>query len=395
MKIVQTVPEIVQTPPKMVQPPIKIMQTQNPSIDCNRMFIYLLKGFGAKKANMYQCMTKKGGNSMFLNERSIPLSLQQIIVVRSRIEKSHHKQPLLEKSELKSWAGYHGERAVDKQLERFANDKYTIFRDLNLQTKDKFQIDTFLYTAYYGLILEIKNILGTLYFDKFSKQVIRTYKGEREGFSNPMLQAQMQQYHIQDWLKKHKLPPIPIEWLVVFSNPATILETTPGNEQIFQKVIHANLLLEKLQKLKEKYTTSVIDLSASKRLNRLLLKENTPHLTNILQKYEIPKSDTKTGVRCPLCNYVPMIRVSANWLCLNCNHYSKNAHIASLYDYFLLNQSNITNRQCREFLHIPTRSVALRLLSDLPMIGTKGGSSYQLSGLIQNPNEYFLMPKNK
>lgn len=334
---------------------------------------------------------------MFLNERTIPLNLQQIIAVRSRILKNHSKQPRLEKSELKSWAGFHGERTVDRLLEKFANDKYTIITDLNLQAKknDPFQIDTFLYTSYFGLILEIKNILGTLYFDKYSKQMIRTWNGEREGFPNPMLQAQMHQYHFQAWLNNHKVPPIPIVWLVVFSNPATILETTPGNEHIFQKVIHTSLLLEKLLELEAKYTTSILDKSDSKRLNRFLLKENTPHLTNILQKYEIPQIDIKTGVRCAICNYVPMLRVPANWFCPNCNHYSKNAHIASLYDYFLINQSTITNSQCREFLHIPTRSIALGLLSDLPLIGTKGGSTYQLSELIKNPNEYFLLPKSK
>ncbi|MDP4157541.1 MAG: hypothetical protein Q8929_18090, partial [Bacillota bacterium] len=191
------------------------------------------------------------------------------------------------------------------------------------------------------------------------------------------------------------IPPIPIEWLVVFSNPATILETTPGNEQIFQKIIHVNLLKEKLLELEAKYTTSIINKSDSKRLNRLLLKENTPYLTNILQKYEIPQIDIKTGTRCAICNFVPMLRVPANWFCPNCNHYSKNAHIASLYDYFLINQSTITNRQCREFLHIPTRSIALGLLSGLPLIGTKGGSAYELSGLLRSPNEYFLLPKNK
>jgi hypothetical protein len=334
---------------------------------------------------------------MFLNERPIPIHLQQIIVVRSRIPKGHSKQPILERSELKRWAGYHGERTVDRQLERFANDRYTIITDLNLQAKENapFQIDTFLYNSYFGLILEIKNILGTLYFDKYSKQMIRTWKGEREGFQNPMLQAQMHQYHFQAWLNKHKIPPIPIVWLVVFSNPATILETTPGNEQIFQKIIHANLLLEKLLELEAKYTTSITDKPDSKRLNRLLLKENIPHLTNVLQKYEIPHSHVKPGVRCPNCNFVPMIRVSGKWHCPNCKTDSKDAHFPAIYDYFLLNQQTITNRQCRDFLQTPSSRMAREVLSRFPLSGTKRGSTYQLSELIRNPNEYFLLPKNK
>jgi len=333
---------------------------------------------------------------MFLNERPIPLTLQQIIMVRSRIEKKDHKQLLLEKSELKRWAGYHGERTVDRLLKNFANDKYTIITDLNLQAKenDPFQIDTFLYNSNFGLILEIKNILGTLYFDKYSKQMIRTWKGERDGFANPMLEAQMHQYHLQNWLNKHNIPPIPIEWLVVFSNPMTILETTPGNEHIFQKVIHANRLHEKLLELEAKYKKIEIDNSASKRLRKLLLNENIPQLMNILQKFELHQSGIRTGVRCPICDFIPMVRVSTKWHCPNCKIYSKNAHIHSIYDYLLLNQQTITNQQCRDFLHIASRRTIYNYLSELPIIGAKRGI-YQLSELLRNPNAYFLLPKSK
>jgi ribosomal protein L37AE/L43A len=332
---------------------------------------------------------------MFLNERTIPLTLQQIIVVRSRLGKYHSKQPKLEKSEMKRWAGYHGERMVDHYLQRMPDDKFTIFRDLNLQEKERFQIDAFLYNQCFGLILEMKNILGTLYFDKHSKQMIRTWKDEKEGFANPLLQAQMQQVHLQSWLNKHKFPPFPIVWLVVFSSPATILETTPGNEQIFQKIIHANLLQQKLFELEVMYSSEKMNKSDLKKLSRLLLKENTPHLKNILQKYDIPRSEIKTGVRCPACNFVPMQRVSGKWDCPNCHNSSKEAHIQSLYDYLLVNQPTITNRECREFLHTPTRSITLGALSTLPHIGTKRGSTYQLAAMLQNPDDYFLLPKTK
>jgi hypothetical protein len=356
--------------------------------------IKLLAGLFINKANIYQCMTKRRKKYMFLNERPIPLTLQQIIMVRSRLEKNHYKQLLLEKSERKRWAGYHGELSVDKQLARIDNDKYTIFKDLNLQEKDLFQIDTFLYTSYFGLILEIKNILGTLYFDKHSKQMIRTWKGEREGFANPMLQAQMHQYHLQNWLNKHKIPPIPIEWLVVFSNPATILETTPGNEHIFRKVIHAHRLQEKLLELEAKYKAIEIDKSASKKLRKLLLNENIPQLMNILQKFELHKSEIRTGVRCPICDFIPMLRVSSKWHCPNCKIYSKNAHIHSIYDYLLQNQQTITNQQCRDFLHVTSRRTIYNYLSDFPIDGAKRGI-YQLSRLLQDSNSYFLLPKSK
>ncbi|MCQ6279883.1 nuclease-related domain-containing protein [Bacillus sp. EB600] len=332
---------------------------------------------------------------MFLNERAIPVTLQQIITVRSRLQSYHPKQLKLEKSEMKRWAGYHGERTVDKYLRRFAADRFTIVPDLNLVEQEGFQIDTFLYNQCFGLILEIKNILGTVYFDKYSNQMIRIWKGEKDGFSNPILQAQMHKMHLKNWLTKRKFTQIPIEWLVVFSNPATILETTPGNEQIFQSVIHANLLQEKINELEEKYTSTEINKHTSKKLNKLLLEENIPYLSDILQKYELTQADISTGVRCPNCNFVPMLRVSAKWHCPKCKTDSKKAHIPSIYDYLLLNHQTITNHQCRDFLHIPSRRISREVLSDLPLIGTKRGSTYQLTNLLHDSGNNFLLPKNK
>lgn len=331
---------------------------------------------------------------MFLNERTIPITLQQLIAARSRLQRYHAKQTILEKAELKSWAGYHGERTVDKHLQRFATENYDIFRDLNLTEKEPFQIDTYLFNPYFGLILEIKNILGTLYFDKYSNQMIRTYKGEREGFPNPIQQAKLHQYHLQKWFAQHKIPPIPIEWYVVFSNPATILETTPGNEQIFQKVFHANILQEKIIQLETKYTTEKIDKTTLKKLKQLLLKKNAPFMKNILQKYDISHSDIKTGVRCPICDFVAMVRVAGKWYCPNCKTYDKTAHMHSIYDYLLLNQPTMTNQECCDFLHLSSRRTSYNFLSALDLSETKRGC-YQLTSLLQKPNDYFLLPKNK
>lgn len=332
---------------------------------------------------------------MILLKRTIPLTLQQIIVVRSRLNAYHHKQAILEKSEARRWAGYRGELVVDKYLERFATDKFNIFQDLTLAEENEiFQLDTFLFNESFGLILDIKNILGTVYFDKYSKQMIRTYKGEKEGFLNPILQAQIHKMQLQKWLKKHKLPPIPIESLVVFSNPATIIETTPGNEQIFLNVIHANRLHERINELELKYNSPKINKSASKKFSQQLLSGNIPYLINILEKYAILHNEIKLGVRCPICNFVPMMRVSTKWHCPNCKTYSKNAHIPSIYDYLLLNQPTITNQQCREFLNISSPRTIRGFLSKFPMTGSKKGSSYHLMDLLYNSNEHFLLPKN-
>jgi hypothetical protein len=98
----------------------------------------------------------------------------------------------------------------------------------------------------------------------------------------------------------------------------------------------------------------------------------------ILNKYGIKKSDLLTGVCCPDCNYVPLIRVKKKWYCSSCDKFSKDAHINALRDYFLLFDSKITNQQFREFAQIKSHDTAKRLLLsvNLNFSGTKKGRIY-------------------
>lgn len=132
---------------------------------------------------------------------------------------------------------------------------------------------------------------------------------------------------------------------------------------------------------------------ALQKLIELLLAGHSPYLIDILAKYGIPLSDINPGVRCPECNFIPMLRVSANWHCPNCKITSKSAHTNAVYDYLLLNNHSITNKQARDFLQISSRRVARASLSHLPLIRSGRSGRYDLTQQLLDSSAYFLNPK--
>ncbi|MED1098241.1 MULTISPECIES: nuclease-related domain-containing protein [Bacillus] len=79
---------------------------------------------------------------------------------------NHPKIPLITEELKKRTAGYRGETALDFPLSFIAEKDYFIFHDLRLQDSSRyFQMDTLVLSQKFALILEVKNIAGSLYFD--------------------------------------------------------------------------------------------------------------------------------------------------------------------------------------------------------------------------------------
>jgi hypothetical protein len=99
---------------------------------------------------------------------------------------------------------------------------------------------------------------------------------------------------------------------------------------------------------------------------------NTPPTKYLLQNFGIQKSELLTGIHCPACKKLSLIRKKQQWYCPSCHTFSKDAHIDALKDYFFLWDSKITNKQFREFTHLKSADTAKRLLlsSNLNYLGT-------------------------
>jgi hypothetical protein len=228
---------------------------------------------------------------------------------------------------------------------------------------------------------EVKNLSKKLIFNKETNTVTKEFNNEQEGVSNPILQVKRQHLQFVNWLRKLNMFGLPIERAVIISKPTTKVETTSDNQQIFNQLIYAESLLDKLEELEKKYPKPVFSKRKTSQLVDLLLAHHQTPIPDILQTYKLSKNDIKTGVFCHDCETVTMDYYSANWHCPNCGLKSKTAHLPTVDDFFLLMGPTMTRKQFADFTHNKSIFVAgkqLRALN-LPFIGANRGTKYTLS----------------
>ncbi|WP_442597031.1 NERD domain-containing protein [Neobacillus sp. D3-1R] len=320
--------------------------------------------------------------SLFLKERLIPLKILLLEVILRRLPLNHPKRSLIEKELYRRKAGWWGENEVDKKLKLMNHDKYFILADLRLPNGDTFfQIDTLLLTTRFALIIEAKTISGTLYFDLDNHQLIRKNNdGTTEGFGDPVSQARFHQQQLREWLLKHKLPLFPIDFLIIITNPSTIFHLTPPGHPFAKKIQSISGLTWEIDKLEDFYQKEVISEKEIRKIGKALIKDHTPLTSEILQQYDISKSELLTGVQCPDCQSLPLTYHRGKWHCPNCKGAFKDAHLPALQDYALLYKPTITNSEFREFLHIPNPYMATKMLKELDgeVSGINKGRVYHL-----------------
>lgn len=316
---------------------------------------------------------------MNIKPRQIPLIVEEVDAVLSRLPPFHSKRPHLEEEKRNYMSGYNGERQIDYFLDSYINGSPHYYASLRLLQDNKaFQIDTLIVTNYFILIIESKNIRGKLIFEKNSTQVIRELNGTVQGFQNPIVQVARQKKLLNAWLKRHKFPPIPIIDLVGIADRRTIISTTKDNMQIFNKLFYADVIEEEIIQLERMYHQVQLTPKQLQKLKHILLKKHTPAPPSILKKHGITLEELLFGARCPTCGQFHLKRVAKKWYCGKCLSYSTIAHQAGIRDYLLIISERITNKECREFLMIDCPNLAKRLLKkmNLPTTGANKNRLY-------------------
>lgn len=107
-------------------------------------------------------------------ERSDSITLKGLIAAQSRLSSTHPMVSVLDTKQFIIEAGIGGEQRVAEVLGRykfpFRNNK---FHDLSLSSDSYFQIDHLLKTPHFGVILETKNLAGSLEFRDNPPQLIQ------------------------------------------------------------------------------------------------------------------------------------------------------------------------------------------------------------------------------
>ncbi|MFC7786522.1 nuclease-related domain-containing protein [Rossellomorea sp. GCM10028870] len=307
---------------------------------------------------------------MISKERPFPIKIQKLQVLLLRILETHSKTNFIKENLSKSLAGYNGEKSIDYYLSLLPDKSFYILHDLRLLLNGLyFQIDTLLLTKSFALILEVKNLAGSIDFDSIFNQMIQKKNGVEFALPDPIIQIGRQESQFRSWLHEHHFPPIPIRTLIVISNPQTIIRSHDKN--VSQKVIHAALLPQKISQIYNESQNNILLDKDIRRMIKLIKKFDTPLNPSVLNQYNISRQEIINGVFCEICSYLPLDRVHGYWFCPKCKTKSKLAHLKSLEHYNLLFGEEITGQQLKSFLRISSPALATRILNSV-CIGYRG-----------------------
>ncbi|MBD7965286.1 nuclease-related domain-containing protein [Fictibacillus norfolkensis] len=321
---------------------------------------------------------------MIKKTRTKPLKLLKFEVLLERILPSHSQIQNIESNYRKYLAGFRGELTLDYYLSELQKDNYHIFHDLRIPRYDNnqlfFQLDALILHPRFCIIIEVKNLIGNLYFDHQYDQIVRTREGLDETFPDPVNQVGIQKKHLSHWLFRHKCPLIPIHTLVVITNPKSYIRISPKYGSNAQKIIRGRTLPSKIKEIEKLESEVILQKRDIKRISSLLLKEHTSHNPDILKLFNIHRNEILTGVFCPNCTQITLIRIKRNWLCTRCSKTYMDAHKKAIIDYALLFSPVVKNKDVRLFLHMQSQSSVKKLLYSMKLkpTGSRKAATYTI-----------------
>nr|WP_304981298.1 nuclease-related domain-containing protein [Alkalihalobacillus sp. AL-G] len=230
------------------------------------------------------------------------------------------------------------------------------------------------------MIIEVKNISGTLIFDPENNQLIQQYKGKEEIYSDPVQQVKHQKHQLSQWLKRNKIPPVPIKTLVTIANSSSKIQSISPEIKIPDIVIRSTILLERIERLKTSYTNEILTNKEINKLSKQFIKQHTENDPDLLGQFQISPAELLKGVYCPVCVMKKMRRVNGRWSCHDCFYSSKDEHVTPMEDYALLISPTITNQQLRHFLQLQSPSTANKIFASMNLkhTGSNKGRVYHL-----------------
>jgi hypothetical protein len=315
-----------------------------------------------------------------MKERSDSLTLKGLIAAQSRLPITHPTVSILASKQSIIEAGIGGEQQVAEVLQRYTFPfKNNIFHDLSLSSNTHFQIDHFLKTPQYGVVLETKNLAGSLEFRDNPPQLIQKREdGQIKYYESPVVQLDRNMELMSAWLSQRKID-LPLYGAIVLAYPKQHVEIPPADT----KILFPNLIPPFIKGLPQQ--GKGVNTSTFNWLSSELLRCHQTYIPKpICESYQIPIGDIQPGVRCESCGKLGMIKVPRTWHCQFCKVNNHLAHRGALVEWFLVVKRTITNRECREFLGVDIYT-ANRILNSMDLVsqGTYKDRIYKM-GLSKN-----------
>ncbi|VEF49841.1 NERD domain-containing protein [Bacillus freudenreichii] len=159
-------------------------------------------------------------------------------------------------------------------------------------------------------------------------------------------------------LKEHGIN-IPVYRVVVLAYPRQIVDRPPANTPILFPS-HVPQFMRDLPRQKP-----ILDYRTFNWLSEKLVASHHNYIPRpVCDIYNIPRRDIRTGVICPGCGAIGMMKIARSWRCRSCGCLDHKAHERSVRDWFLIMGREMTNRDCREFLRVDS-ATAYRVLKSM------------------------------
>ena len=266
------------------------------------------------------------------------------------IRRDHPQFDMLTEELQRFDSGDTGERYIHTLLQEEFGSTLHHFSTLRL---DYDEIDLISVADKSVFLFEIKNIRGNVHIKEHPAQLVRTTDdGQVDTFKSPMSQLEMNTLKLRRFLDDHAIS-MPIYSAIIFAFNNAIITTDTDRYPIYIGRDVLRFVWQYHTSNTQPNENVVQLLTAQQKQQRYLPK---------LAKFKLKMNDFRTGVFCPACNFLPMIRQRGKWHCPHCQHVDHHAHTQALNDYYDLISNKITNKQCRQFLHIHDRHDVKQLL---------------------------------
>ncbi|WP_227394265.1 nuclease-related domain-containing protein [Jeotgalibacillus aurantiacus] len=318
---------------------------------------------------------------MHFTERNESLKYQELLALRRRLPEHHPSQHEIVKRIIPHEAGLHGEQYFDKITQPLLNPHCVNLRNITLFAfSEPIQIDSLFITPNFILICEIKNMVGSLFFDYKGGGMSRSISGVEEFFACPVTQVERHKDGLEQLLSEIGVR-IPVIELVVYTNSKVKFTVKENELFLYQKIIRIEKLNRKIRQLYEIYPNKKLNMNELNHLKGLLLRKAVkPTRTPLLESLSISEKDIKTGVLCLSCHQ-RLLMVHGGWKCMTCFEGNGDAFQQSVMDYFILLKDYANTRELQLFLDMKSiRDTGERIK---PLKLTKVGN--QRPSIFQSP----------
>ncbi|WP_205600724.1 nuclease-related domain-containing protein [Gracilibacillus sp. YIM 98692] len=307
----------------------------------------------------------------------IPLIYQKYAALCNRLLEHHASFSVIDDYYHRYASGFQGEKSLDYYLEIVQDPYANWLKGLRLQYRHHFQIDRLYITPAFMLLMEAKNITGTIYFDPHSRQLYRKIENKEKVFSDPLLQVDLQAKQLRQVLTSANLPLMPMYTISVFTNPNAKLLLKDYQDR--NRILTKQEIPFYIELLMANHQTPQLSIDQWQSVMQYLIDHHEEADIDILKKFQILWQDLLKGVRCPACSRLYMNRVRLSWQCPYCEHRSRDAHIPALIELALLSNNLISNKLAREFLMVDSADAVNKMLvrAGLHKIGANKNARYQ------------------